>query len=386
MTRSSGSSSPVKVALFLPSLEGGGAERVFVELANQFVEEGLEVDLVLASAQGPYLEEVSAAVRVVDLNARGVLNALPRLIRYLRDQRPRALLSALNHANVVAVFAALLSGSKTRSVISVRSLPSVVHAEMGSRHSCLLLQLMKLAYPLADAIVANSEAVASDLAGLLKARDRVPLVFYNPLNLDRIEELSRREVCELEIDGGPLILGVGSLTILKDFETLIRAFALVRAGRRCRLAILGEGPERGCLERLVAELGLTADVLLPGFVSNPFSWMRNAAVFVSSSVTEGCPNALMQALACGTPLVSTDCAGGSAEILQHGKWGRLVPTKERHGDGEGHRDGYGLSESTRCASEGERVRSRPGRAAIPERLATRRGAGSDRSLERCVGS
>ena len=123
----------------------------------------------------------------------------------------------------------------------------------------------------------------------------------------------------------PVILGVGSLTPLKDFGTLIRAFAIVRSHRPCRLVILGEGPERGRLTAMARQAGVADDVLMAGFVANPFAWMRQARVFVSASLTEGCPNALMQALAVGTPIVSTDAAGGTSEILENGHWGRLVP-------------------------------------------------------------
>jgi glycosyltransferase involved in cell wall biosynthesis len=123
----------------------------------------------------------------------------------------------------------------------------------------------------------------------------------------------------------PIVLSVGSLTPLKDFPTLIRAFSIVKSTHDCRLVILGEGPDREKLESLIDDLDLRRDVLLPGFADNPFAWMRHARVFVSSSLTEGCPNALMEALACGTPVVSTDCIGGSSEVLEGGKWGRLVP-------------------------------------------------------------
>lgn len=324
MRRSSSPTVP-RVALFLPSLEGGGTERVFVELANEFAAHGARVDFALASARGPYLDEVSAGVRVIDFRARGVLHALPRLAHYLRSEHPRSMLSGLNHANVAAVLARRLSMTETRCVVSVRSLPTVVHREAGSKDSWALLQVMRLIYPLADAIVANSAAVAEDVSGLLRSRSPAPQVVYNPLNLPRIEALSRAEVDSSWAEGAPMVLGVGSLTVLKDFETLVRAFARVRAQRDCRLVILGEGPERPRLASLIRELGLERDAHLPGFVNNPFSWMRRAAVFVSSSLTEGCPNALMQALACGARVVGTDCAGGSAEILQQGAWGRLTP-------------------------------------------------------------
>lgn len=317
---------PGLISLFLPSLSGGGAERVFVELANGFTEQGLAVDLVLASASGPYLGEVCGAVRIVDLNCRGVLRAIPGLARYLARERPATLLSALDHANVGAIIARLISMSPTRCVISMRSVPRAVYREMPSIRSRLLLQLMKITYPRADCIVANSHAVAADLAGLLGSGCDISVI-HNPLNLDRIERLSREEVNHPWVSANslPIVLGVGSLTGLKDFPTLARAFSLVRAQRPCRLVILGEGPERHRIGNLLHELGVWEDAYLPGFIENPFPWMRRAKVFVSSSLTEGCPNALMQALACGVPIVSTDCAGGSAEILENGKWGNLVP-------------------------------------------------------------
>ena len=314
------------IALFLPSLAGGGAERVFVQLANEFARLGLRVDLVLASARGPYLGEIAPAVRLIDLRAGGVMAALPKLVRYLRVERPAVMLSALDHANVVAVAASRLAGGRTRCVVSMRSVASAVFDREGSFRSWIVLQLMKRAYPMADAIIANSQVAAADVARLLRGDGKLTTI-HNPLNLEWIEALSREPVdhpwCSPEM---PLVVSVGSLTVLKDYPTLVRAFALIRRRRDCRLVILGEGPERAKIEAVVRASGVTEDVALPGFLANPFAWMRRARVFVSSSLTEGCPNALMQALACGTRVVSTDCVGGSAEILQQGKWGRLVPT------------------------------------------------------------
>ena len=314
------------ITLFLPSLEGGGAQRVFVELANEFVALGLRVNLALASAHGPYLEEISDGVRVIDFRASGVLQSLPKLARHLRSERPDVMLSGLDHANIIAMLARVAAGHGTRCVISMRSVPTAVYRESRSVRGWLLLQLIKVAYPFADAIVANSEAVASDLSQLLRITQSRLHIVYNPLNTAWIEKASREEVDHSWCAAGapPIVLGVGSLGVLKDFQTLIRAFSIVRSIRVCRLVILGEGPQREDLERLIYELGLERDVHLAGFVGNPFAWMRRATVFVSSSLTEGCPNALMQALACGTSVISTDCVGGSAEVLQSGKWGHLV--------------------------------------------------------------
>jgi glycosyltransferase involved in cell wall biosynthesis len=240
------------------------------------------------------------------------------------------LLSALDHSNLIAILASSVAGIGTRCVISMRSVPSAVYREEKYPKRWLLPMLLRRAYPHADRIIANSLAVASDLTDRFGVPAEKVTIIYNPLNLDSIERLSRDAVANawLAQKSFPLILSVGSLYALKDFPTLIRAFSIVRSARECRLAILGEGADRRKLENLVAELGLQEDVCFPGFVNNPFAWMRAAKLLVCSSLTEGCPNALMQALACGTAVVSTDCVGGCAEILQGGRWGRLVPIKD----------------------------------------------------------
>jgi len=318
---------PPTVCLFLPSLDGGGAERVFVQLANEFAAMGLSVHLLLAAARGPYLREVAPRVRIVDFGGHGVLRSLPKLVSHLRAERPRAVLSALDHANIVAIFACSMARAGTRCVISMRSVPSAVYPAETPVRKWVLPRLMRGSYGRADRIIANSRVVASDLTTNFRVPSQKVSVIYNPLDLQSIERLSREAIESpwLDQDSSPLVLGVGSLAAIKDFPTLVRAFSIVRSERPCRLAILGEGPDRRGLERLVEELGLQKDVCLPGFVANPFSWMAFAKVAVTSSLTEGCPNALLQALACGTAVVSTDCIGGCSEILEGGRWGRLVP-------------------------------------------------------------
>lgn len=315
------------VALYLPSLEGGGTERVFVELANRFAATGIRVDLVLASASGPYLAELAPGVRVVDLAASGVVASLPRLTRYLRAERPDAMLSGLDHANLVAILACRLAGGRTRCVVSVRGVPTAVYRQERTASRWISIQLARILYRFADRVIANSKTVASDVVQALRiGADRVDVV-YNPLDVARIESLSRATVDHPWLAPGAqsVILGVGRLSPVKDFPTLIEAFRIVRTRLDGRLVILGEGPDRALLESLLARHGLQEHSYLPGFVSNPFPWMRQAGVLVSSSLTEGCPNVLLQGLACGAPIVSTDCPGGSAEILANGQWGRLVP-------------------------------------------------------------
>jgi glycosyltransferase involved in cell wall biosynthesis len=298
-----------------------------VQLANEFSALGLRVHLLLAAARGPYLKEVADGVRIVDLGAKGVLKSLPKLVKHLRSERPAALLSALDHSNIVAILACWIAGTDAKCVISMRSVPSAVYRQKGVARKWILPMLMRKTYRFADRVIANSQVAASDLIGKFRVPARKLTVIYNPLDLELIERLNQERIESgwLRQSSSPLILGVGSLAVLKDFPTLIRAFAVVRSKRECRLAILGEGPDRLELENLVAELGLQKDVHFPGFIDNPFAWMRFAEVLVCSSLTEGCPNVLMQALACGTAVVSTDCVGGCSEILEGGRWGRLVP-------------------------------------------------------------
>lgn len=300
---------------------------MFVQLANGFAVKGLAVDLLLAAAQGPYLNEVSSAVRIVELGGSSVLRSLPGLVRYLRAMRPAALLSALEHSNSVAWLACRLSGVAVRCVLSIRAVPSSAYSHDQSVLRSLILKIASRIYPRADGVIANSRFTATELIASMGIAQQRMFVIHNPLDIVSIESSSvaPAEHAWLEAQTVPLILGVGRLNVLKDFPTLIRAFARVRERRECKLAILGEGPLREKLASLIGSLGIGSDVCLAGFVPNPYVWMARSRVFVSSSLTEGCPNALMQAMACGTAVVATDCPGGTSEVLESGRWGRLVP-------------------------------------------------------------
>lgn len=319
-----------KVALFLPSLRGGGAERVMVNLARGFAEQGLKVDLVLARAEGPYLTQVSPEVRVVDLHAPRVLASLPGLVRYLRRERPVALLSALDHANIVALWARKLAAVPCRLVVSVHSTLSRAADNAPTARGRFMPYLIHRFYPRADAIVAVSRGVAEDLA----KRARLPLeriqVIYNPVVTSELLDKAKEPLDHPWFEPGqpPIILSAGRLTAAKDYPTLIRAFAGVRRQRPARLMILGEGEERPKLESLVRELGLEDCVSLPGFVDNPYAYMARAAVFVLSSAWEGLPTVLIEAIAVGTPVVATDCPSGPREISSLTGGFSLVPSGE----------------------------------------------------------
>lgn len=314
----------------MPSLRGGGAERVMLLLAQAFAVRGLEVDLVLASAEGPYLKDVDESVRIVDLKRRRILTSLPALAKYLKASQPLAMISAMAHANVVAIWAKRISGAPTSVLVTEHVNLSRAQLEASNVRQHLVPWLMRLSYGHADRIVAVSSGVADDLATAINIpRERIEVV-YNPVENHQLATLCKPELSHpsLPDDSIPFILATGRLHPQKDFSTLIRAFAHLRKDHRARLVILGEGGQRGDLETLIESLGLTGEILLPGFVDNPYAWMRRASLFVLSSAYEGFGIVLVEAMACGTPVVSTDCPSGPAEILENGRWGALVPVAD----------------------------------------------------------
>ncbi|HKA14197.1 MAG TPA: glycosyltransferase, partial [Myxococcota bacterium] len=346
------------LALFIRSLgaNGAGAERIWLNLARAFAERGHRVDLVLGRRSGHLADAAPASVRVVDLHVRSrwplfglalrdpraarslapallafpppwILAAVPALAAYLARERPDALLSALSYSNLSALWARERSGVPVRVAISEHNTLSVRSAQASARRWRVLPVVESRWYPRADAILAVSEGVADDLArttGLSRARIAVT---YNPVITDEVLAAAREPVAHAWLRSGepPVVLGVGKLRPQKGFDVLLRAFARVRAERAARLVILGEGPQRRALERLASELGIARDVALPGFAANPFAWMAKCAVFALSSRWEGLPGALIEALACGCAVVSTDCPSGPAEILEAGRLAPLVP-------------------------------------------------------------
>lgn len=318
-----------RLAIYLPSLQGGGAERAMLKVAQGVSARGYSVDLVLAQAQGPYLPEVPQSARLVDLKASRALSSLPSLVRYLKDDQPDTLLSVM-YGNLIALWARTLAGVQTRTVLCVQNTLSFQTRYAKDIRVRLEPQLIKRFYRRADGIIAVSAGVADDLSGMMRIPRSLIQIIYNPIITPemRVKSQVPLEHPWFDPDEPPVILAVGSLTPQKDFPNLIRAFALVRKTRKARLLILGEGEERTQIEALVKQLGLDQDVSLPGFNINPYPFMVRAPVFVLSSRWEGLPTVLIEALACGALVVSTDCPSGPREILRDGQYGQLVPVED----------------------------------------------------------
>lgn len=315
-----------KIAIFLHALAGGGAERAMANLANQFVEMGLETHLVLGRVEGPYLDQIDTRIKIFDLGSRRMSRALLPLNKYMRENRPDVLMSALIHTDQVALAGKILFRWPSRLFLSIQNNPSagVASPIWVQRHWPLFVKTL---YRFADGLIAISSGVADDVHRLMGRKGRPPPVIFNPVVTPgffrQLEaEPSHPWFSNQEI---PVVIAIGRLTRQKDYPTLLEAFALLAAKRPCRLLILGQGEDRAALADTIQRLGLEARVAMPGFVDNPYACLKRSRLFVLSSRWEGLANVVAEALACGTPVVSTDCPSGPAEILQNGKYGRLSP-------------------------------------------------------------
>lgn len=319
-----------RVGLYLPNLHGGGAERVMVTVAGGLARRGVPVDLVLARAEGPYLAEVPPDVRIVDLGASGVLASLPRLASYLRGERPSAMLATLPHANVALWWARRLARVPVRVYMREATARSIPKRSSRGLRQRVMPHLVRRYYRRADGVVAVSEGVARDLETNFGVPGAKIATIYNPVVGRELEARAAEPLEHPWFAPGqpPVVLGVGRLIPEKGFLTLLRAFALLRRQREARLVLLGEGSYRAELEREVEDLQLGDSVSMPGFVPNPFPFMAAASLYVLSSEREGLPGSLIQAMACGCPVVATDCPTGPAEVLEGGRYGPLVPVGE----------------------------------------------------------
>jgi glycosyltransferase involved in cell wall biosynthesis len=345
------------LAILLLSLPLGGAERTMITLANGLARKGCEVDLVLIRRRGALVSEVAPNVEIIELGTanptevipwllrlpwptlrlvsaallRGklptVARSLPRIIDYVQSAQPDALLTTLPNYNIVALWAKWLSHTEARFVLCEGNTTSKEIARTNHPFEKEWPTLMRQWYPLADAVVAVSDGVAADLSRLARLpRNRITTIF-NAVDLNRIRELAAAPIADDWFAEGapPVLLADGRLAPQKDYGTLLRAFALVRANRDVRLMILGEGPERPRLRDEAMKLGIAADFRMPGAAPNPYPYMTRARQLVMSSAWEGLPTVLMEALACGCPVVSTDCDSGPREILDADDSGALVP-------------------------------------------------------------
>ena len=348
-----------RIALLTRGLEGGGVQRMMRHTAGELLSRGFDVDL-LTPRRGRLAEERSGLrvhhlrclpppigrLAALSADPRGwrdmlrpvllapiaaqQLGLIPALTRYLRAIRPDGLIAATTYLNLSALWARRLAGVPTRIIVSERShLSENLRSGRNGRASRWrhVPPLLRRTYPLAEAMIGVSDGVARDLEALTSLPAGSVRTIYNPVLPHSLPPLTAPPPDDswLRDDGPPVIVAASRLVKSKDHPTLLRAFARLRKVRAVRLMVLGEGPERRRLERLAASLDVAADVRFPGWVDESWRYMRHAAVFALPSMREGFGNVLVEALAVGCPIVSTDCPSGPSEILDGGRFGRLVP-------------------------------------------------------------
>ena len=312
------------LAIFIPSFRGGGAEKNAVLLANEIAKIGYKVDLIVTSSDGPFADDVNSNVNIVNFNCGRVLSALIPLSRYLRQRPPGTLLSFMKHANLISILAKVLCDNKTRLVISEQNSP--LRAGKWLDRYVLAPVISPLLYPLANAIVCVSDGIRHDLSKTLKVSDEKLVTIHNPVDLENIEHQAREEVADVWFDDPEIktLTAAGRLVPQKDFHTLLRALSAIPKHLNWKLMVLGTGSLEQELKTLAAELELEENIKWLGFVQNPFKWMARSDLFVMSSEWEGFGNVLVEAMACGTQVISTNCPSGPSEILEDGRWGTLV--------------------------------------------------------------
>lgn len=311
-----------KIALVLPDLRMGGGQRVLLQLAQQFADAGREVEIVCLTGEGgPAMNAPDGiALRCLSMQRGGSRLAcvvLPCLVAYFRRARPDAVLSTMTGTNLLVVLAHALSRSSARLVL---------REAVGSENSRSRVQrkLIRNCYPRAKRVVAVSIGVADDLANLGLEASRIEVI-QNPVDLARLHSLAARGGVANAVQREPYVISVGRLAEQKDPCTLLRAYASSDLRYRHRMVMVGEGNLRSDLEELASKLRVADRIVLTGAMDNPFPLLANASLFVLSSRWEGYPNVLLEALALGVPVVSTDCPHGPREMLRDGRYGRLVP-------------------------------------------------------------
>jgi glycosyltransferase involved in cell wall biosynthesis len=316
-----------RISILLPNLCGGGAERLAIYLANDWHSRGYSVEFVLMREEGELLSLVTPGIRVINLRAKRIKWSIWPLWRYLRREKPAVLWVGMWPLTSAAVAAWLLAGRPGKIFLIDHNQLSISCVRELNVPTWWLKLVMNATYPFATGVMAVSQGVAADMSRLSGfAVERIKVI-YNPAATGVSPERAASELRE-QLWGKGFdfhILAVGTLKKVKNFELLIRAFHKLPTSLMSKLTIVGEGELRSSLERLVSELGIQNRISLPGFYQDPYPWYRSADLVVLSSDSEGLPTVLIEALECGVPIVSTDCPSGPAEILENGRYGRLVP-------------------------------------------------------------
>lgn len=328
----------IKLTFIIPNLNNGGAERVVSHLLGNLDREIFELSCVFYDSNHSYPIPGDIKIFVVDTPGsenvfRKIYASIVRLFKIrniINFYKPDVILSFLTGVNITAIMVRMLARRKPRLIISERSTFSQYQFLLDFFSKTFFKYSIKFLYNYADCLIAVSKGVKEDLQKFTSMPEKKLIVIHNPVDIDKIIQLSNEEVHESRFlnENLPVIVHVGSLTKAKGHEYLLQAFKLASQKVNCRLLLLGEGERKDELVSLAAGLGINNMVEFLGFNKNPYKFMRRSSVFVLSSIFEGFPNVLIEAMASGTPVISTNCKSGPNEIIDNGVTGILVPPKD----------------------------------------------------------
>jgi len=329
-----------KIMFVVPSLEGGGAERVAANLLKGFIESGIKTVLVLFDKKHNYGIPDGVNVRYLDIgqNKDTISTVMKffliifRLAGIIRKEKPFNILSFMDYTNIVVLLSNMLFLNRARATVSVHTSPTL-HLRKYSKNitNSIMSLLIRLLYNKADLIITVSDFIRDDFIKNFGIDHAKIKTIYNPVDTDKVKVLAEEDVFHPWFkDNIPIILSAGRLSKEKGFDYLLKAFAVVKGNMNARLMILGEGSERENLEHLSQKLGISENVFFAGFQENPYKYMKRAAIYVLSSLFEGFPNVIAEAMACGTPVISTMYNPSRHEIIEHGENGLLVPIKDEN--------------------------------------------------------
>lgn len=318
----------MKISVVTPVFSIAGVPLAQVRFARALAAHGHEVTLVIGRIDSQYVFPDLPNITVVELGKLQVRGMFLPLCAYLRRTKPEIVFSAEDHLNCMVLMAAIATGSKAKISGSSRVTPFDTYSSTPFTKRWLLKQVMKATMWRADALTCVSRDMVEQYRKAFRSPRHVSV--YNIVD-DPLSRQRMREPMEHEWFGQPerpLLIAAGCLAPWKGFATLIQAMAVGPAARGARLLILGDGPLRTQLQTQVDSLGLQDSVRLEGYVENPLKYFARAKVFVLSSLVEGLPNVLVEAMMCGCTPVATDCPTGPREVLQEGKYGYLVPVQD----------------------------------------------------------
>lgn len=314
-----------KVTIYLPDLIGGGVPILYLKLAPWLIKAGFDISFLVNKKRGELADSIPPGIEVIELGASRQLTALPKLVRFLRANQPDLILTAIEHMHVITILARLLVRPKTRHVMTQHNPLSQQAMRPGLDFKVLPL-LYRLTAPFANAIVAVSKGVGDDMAKHAHLRrDRIQVIYNGVVDEHFDDAMNAPLPANWPQTDAPIILNIGRLAAQKDQRTLLRALAKLNGKPEPHLVILGSGPLEQELRQLAVELGIDHRLHLLGYSDAPLAALKAADIFVLSSIYEGLGLVLIESLACGTPVVSTNCPYGPEEILDGGKYGRLTP-------------------------------------------------------------